>query len=91
MHPCQAQALTVQKHGTPNGTTPAHAALLRDMSHADSDVHASLDVPTLEECTGDYDDTKVSVPFSSVTLSFSLAPGRDLSEILVVHSACSIN
>jgi hypothetical protein len=48
-------------------------------------------LPTLEECTDEYDDTEVSVPFSSVAFSSSLTPGRNLSQLWVVDSACSIN
>jgi hypothetical protein len=64
---------------------------MKDMSHADCNVPASIDVPTLEECTDDYGDTSVSVPFSACAFSFSLAPGRDLSQLWVVDLACSIS
>jgi hypothetical protein len=37
-------------------------------------------LPTLEECTKEYDNTKVSVPFTSVAFSSSLALGCDLFE-----------
>jgi hypothetical protein len=69
----------LQKYGTPSGAAPTHAALLSDISHVDPHVPTSLAVPTPEECTDDYDDTEVNVPFSSVAFSSSLAPGRDLS------------
>jgi hypothetical protein len=48
-------------------------------------------LPTLEECRDEYDDTEVSVPFSSVAFSSSLTSGRNLSQLWVVDSACSIN
>jgi hypothetical protein len=48
-------------------------------------------MPTLEECTYEYDDSEVSVSFNYVSFSSSLAPGRDLSQFWVVDSACSIN
>jgi hypothetical protein len=38
-----------------------------------------------------YDDTKVRFPFNSASFSPSLTPGRDLSDLWVVDSACSIN
>jgi hypothetical protein len=62
------------KYGTPNGTALAHAALLSDMSHDDSHVLVSLDMPNMEECTDEYDNTYVSVAFNSVAFSSSLAP-----------------
>jgi hypothetical protein len=71
--------LIVHKYGFLSGTAPVHVALLGDISHADSHVLASLDVPSLEECTDDYDDTEVSGPFGLVAFSSSLAPGRDVS------------
>jgi hypothetical protein len=74
------------KYGTHNGHAPAHAALLSDVPTDDLD-----DMPTLKECTDEYDDSKVSVPFSSVAFSFSLAPSRDLSQFWVIDSAFSIN
>jgi hypothetical protein len=49
------------------------------------------DMPTLEECTNEYDDTEVSVPFRFVAFSSSLAPGRDLSQFWVVDSTCLMN
>jgi hypothetical protein len=48
-------------------------------------------LPTLEECTDKFDDNEVSVPVTSLAFSSSIAPGRDLSQFLVVDSACSIN
>jgi hypothetical protein len=48
-------------------------------------------LPTLEECTDEYDDTEVSVPFSYVAFSSSFTPARNLSQLWVVDSACSIN
>jgi hypothetical protein len=64
----------IHKYGTPAGSSFAHAALLSDVTADDT---ASL--PTLEDCTDEYDDTEVSAPFSFVAFSFSLTPGRDLS------------
>jgi hypothetical protein len=58
--------MIIQKCGAPCGSHPAHAALLNDVPAGDSDS-----LPTLEECTDEYDDTEVSVPFSSVALSSS--------------------
>jgi hypothetical protein len=78
--------MIIQKYNAPSGSHYAHAALLSDLPADDS---ASL--PTLEECTDEYDDTEVSVPSSSVTFSSFLTPGRNLSQFLVVDSACSIN
>jgi hypothetical protein len=48
-------------------------------------------MPTLEERNEEYDDTQMSVSFGSVAFSSSLTPGRDLSQIWVVDSACSIS
>jgi hypothetical protein len=53
----------VHKYGTPRGTARAHVALLSDISHDDSNVHASSDMPTLQECTEDYDATIGGCPF----------------------------
>jgi hypothetical protein len=78
--------MIVKKYGTLAGCASADAALLSDVPLDDPDT-----MPTLEECTDDFDDTEVSVPFSSVALSSSFAPGRDLSQFWVVDSACSIN
>jgi hypothetical protein len=59
---------------------------------ADDDPADDTDsLPTLEDCVDDYDDDEVSVPFSSVAFSSSLAPCRNLSQFWVVDSACSIN
>jgi hypothetical protein len=74
------------RYGTPCGSPSAHAALLSDVP---ADNSGSL--PTLDECTDEYDDTEVSVPFSSVAFSSSLTRGRNLSQFWVVDSACSIN
>jgi hypothetical protein len=78
--------IIIQKYGAPGGSHSAHAALLSDVPADDSDS-----LPTLEECTDEYDDTEVSVPFSSVAFSSSLTPSRNLSQFWVVDSACSIN
>jgi hypothetical protein len=78
--------MIIQKYGTPGGTAPAHDALLSDVPTDDPDV-----TPTLEECTYEYDDTAMSVPFTSVAFSSSLALGRDLSQFWVIGCAFSIN
>jgi hypothetical protein len=78
--------MIIHKYGTPCGSASTHAALMSDVPIDDSDS-----LPTLEDCTDEYDDTEVSVPFSSVAFSSSITPGRDLSQHWVVDSACSIN
>jgi hypothetical protein len=78
--------MIIQKYGAHSGSHSAHAALMSDVPADDSDS-----LPTLEECTDEYDDTEVSVPFSSVAFSSSLTPGRNLSQFWVVNSACSIS
>jgi hypothetical protein len=75
-----------RKYGTPGGTAYAHAALRSDVPTNGLDV-----LPTIEDCIDEYDDTEVNIRFGSVAFSSSLAPGRDLSQFWVVHSACSIN
>jgi hypothetical protein len=67
--------MIVQKYGTPCGFAYGHAALLSDVPADDADI-----LPTLEDCTYEYDDTEVSVPFNPVAFSSSLAPSRDLSQ-----------
>jgi hypothetical protein len=67
--------MIIQKYGAPSGSAFAHAALLSGVT---SDDPAGL--PTLEDCTDEYDDTEVSVPFNSVAFSSSFTPGRDLSQ-----------
>jgi hypothetical protein len=69
------QKMIVQKYGTLDGSASPHAALRSDVPTDDASV-----MPTLEDCTGEYDDTEVSVPFNSFALSSSLALGRDLSQ-----------
>jgi hypothetical protein len=69
--------LIVKKYGNSSHAS-ARAALLSDLSHEDTSPREPLDVPTLEKCTGVYDDTEVSLSFSSVAFSSSLTPGRDL-------------
>jgi hypothetical protein len=79
--------MIVQKYGTLGGSASAHAALQSDVL-----TNESHSLPTLEDCTDEYDDTEVSVPFSFVAFSSSITPpGRDLSQYWVVDSACSIN
>jgi hypothetical protein len=78
--------MIVQKYGTPCGFGTTHAALLSDVTAADE----TDGLPTLEDCTDEYDDTEVSVPFNSVAFASSLSPGRD-PLIWVIDSACSIN
>jgi hypothetical protein len=53
--------MIVQKYGSLGGSASAHAALMSDVPADDADV-----MPTLEDCTDEYDDTEVSVPFSFV-------------------------
>jgi hypothetical protein len=78
--------IIIQKYGTPIGSTYAPAAMLNDVT-----VDDIGSLPTLEDCTDEYDDTGISVPFSFVAFSSSLTPGRDLSQFWVVDSARSIN
>jgi hypothetical protein len=72
--------MTVQKYGAARGTTYAHAALLSDVHADDAPADDTDSLSTLEDCVDDYDDDEVSVPFSSVAFSSSLAPGRNLSQ-----------
>jgi hypothetical protein len=74
--------IIVQKYGTLGGSAFAHAALLSDVPEYDADS-----LPTLEDYTNEYDDTEVSVPFSSFAFSSSITHGRDLSQFWVVDSA----
>jgi hypothetical protein len=74
------QKMIVQKYGTLGGSAYAHAALLSDVPTDETDS-----LPTLEDCTDDYDDTEVSVPFSFVAFSSSITPSRDLSQYWVVQ------
>jgi hypothetical protein len=62
--------MIVLKYDTPSGSASMHAALLSE----------SDKLPTLEDCTDEYDDTEVSVPFNSVAFSSSITLGRDLSQ-----------
>jgi hypothetical protein len=78
--------MITRKYGTPGGFPSAHAAMLSDVPADDADS-----LPTLEDCTNEYDDTDVSVLVTSVAFSSPLTPGRDLSQIWVDDSACSIN
>jgi hypothetical protein len=78
--------MIVQNYGTPAGSAYAHAAMLSDVPPNDHVI-----VPTLEECTDDFGDSEVSVPFTYVAFSSSIVPGRDLSQFWVVDSVCSIN
>jgi hypothetical protein len=77
--------MIVQKYGTPGGSASPHTAMLSDVPTYDVDA-----LPTLEDFTYECDDSEVSVPFNSIAFSSSLAPGRDLSQFLVVDSTCSI-
>jgi hypothetical protein len=83
--------MTVHKYGVPSGPTSAHVALLSDVPADDALADDADSLPTLEDCAVVCDDDAVSVPFSSVAFSSSLTPGRNLSQFLVVDSACSIN
>jgi hypothetical protein len=76
--------MIVQKYGTPGGSASAHGAL-RSEPTDESD-----NLPALEDCTDEYDDTEVSVPFSYVAFSSSITTGRYLSHYWVIDSACSI-
>jgi hypothetical protein len=67
--------MIIQKYGTPSGSACAHAVMMSDVPADDTD-----NMPTLEVCTDEYDDTEVSVPFSYVAFPSSLTPGRDLSQ-----------
>jgi hypothetical protein len=44
--------MIIQKYGTPGGHPSAHAALVSDVPSYDREV-----MPTLEECTCEYDNT----------------------------------
>jgi hypothetical protein len=79
--------MMIHKYSTPCGSATAHTALLSDVTAADDTDGMS----TLEDCTDEYDDTEVGVPFMSVAFSSSLSPGRDLSLFWVIDSSCSIN
>jgi hypothetical protein len=70
----------IHKYGTSGGTASAYTALLSDIPLDDSHVLSSLDVPTMEECTHEYEDTKVSAPSTSIVFSSSLTPGRNLCQ-----------
>jgi hypothetical protein len=78
--------MIIQNYGTRGGSPSAYAALLSEVT---ADDPAGL--PTLEDCTDEYDDSEVSVTFNSVAFSSSLTPGRDVSQFWVVDLACSIN
>jgi hypothetical protein len=67
--------MIVKKHGTPAGCASAHVAMLSDVP-----IDDPCPMPTLEECTGEFDDIEVSVPFTFVGFSSSIAPGRNLSQ-----------
>jgi hypothetical protein len=83
--------MTVHKYGAPGGTPFAHVALLSDVPADNAPADDTDSLLTLEDCADDYDDDEVIVPFSSVAFSSSLAPGRNLSQLWIVDSACSIN
>jgi hypothetical protein len=53
--------MIIQKYGAPCSSHSPLAAVLSDVPDNDSDG-----LPTLEECTDEYDDTEVSVSFNSV-------------------------
>jgi hypothetical protein len=69
--------MIIEKYGTPCGNAHAHAALLSDVPTNGSEL-----MPTVEECTDEYDDTEVSVPFNSVAFSSSIAIGCNLYHFL---------
>jgi hypothetical protein len=66
--------MIIQKYSAPGGSHFAHVALLSDVPADDSNG-----LPTLEQYTDEYDDTEVSVSFSSIAFSSSLIPGLNLS------------
>jgi hypothetical protein len=70
--------MIIQTYDTFGGTALAQVALLCDVPIDDPKV-----MPTLEECIDEYDESEVSIPFSSGAFSSFLAPGRDLSQIWV--------
>jgi hypothetical protein len=74
------------EYATHGGSASPHAALQSDVPLDESDS-----LPTLEDCTDEYDDTEVSVPFGSIAFSSSITHGRDLSQHWVVDSSYSIN
>jgi hypothetical protein len=43
--------MIVQKYGTPGGSAFAHAAMLSDVPADDTNI-----LPTLDDCTDEYDD-----------------------------------
>jgi hypothetical protein len=67
--------MIVRKYGTLGGSACAHVALLSDVPADEIDS-----LPTIEDYTNEYDDTEVSVPFSSIAFSSSITRGRDLSQ-----------
>jgi hypothetical protein len=69
--------MIIQNYGTPAGSAFAHAAMLSDVPTDDPNT-----LPTLKECTDEFDDTEVSVPFTYVAFSSPIAPGRDLFQLL---------
>jgi hypothetical protein len=78
--------MIVKEYGTPAGSAFANNALVSDVP---TDDLATM--PTLEECKDDFDANEVSVLFTFVAFSSSIAPGRDLYHVCVVDSACSMN
>jgi hypothetical protein len=67
--------LIIQKYGTHVvGSASTDAAMLSDVPTDDPNTF-----PTHEECRDEFDDNEVNVTFTSVALSSSIAPGRDLS------------
>jgi hypothetical protein len=78
--------MIVHKYGTPGGYASAQAALMSDVPTDESDS-----LPIFEDCTDEYYDTEVSVPFTSDVFSSSITSDRDLSQHWVVDSAYSIN
>jgi hypothetical protein len=82
--------MIVHKYGAPIGQA-SHNALLSDMHQSNTDGDAPGAGPSERDCTDEYDDTEVGTTFCSVALSASTPPGRDLSNLMVIDSACSIN
>jgi hypothetical protein len=78
--------MIVKKYGTHAGSASAHAVMLSDVP---LDDRATM--PILEECTDEFDDSKVNGSFTSIAFSSLITPGRNFSQFWAVDSACSIN
>jgi hypothetical protein len=67
--------MILKKYSALGSFAYVHTALLSDVPTYDPDV-----LPILEECTDEYDDIEVSVPFTSIAFSSSIALGRGISQ-----------